>query len=125
MDGNKKWDMWFYAAVDADVPVSIAHLGRSVIRDYWEHGRYMELGEGPYLGADQHHQMMIALGRQKPDLAEAVFMAELAIGAPDQEELDDKVREAEFMYADNNAECFTREWYANVYHLDGCEWRLV
>lgn len=120
------WGIWHSKALAAGVGAALASLGRAVIRDYWQHGRGhdMRAGEGSYLGADQHHAMMIALAKQKPALAKACFAEALAIGAPGEEETQAVARNAEELYADNGIQRHSPQWYEHVYSLDGCVWAL-
>lgn len=120
------WGIWHSKALAAGVGATLASLGRAVIRDYWQHGRDHDerAGEGSYLGADRHHAMMIALAKQKPELAKSCFEEALAIGAPDEEEMEAAVRNAEELYADNSINWHSPQWYEHVYSLDGCVWVL-
>lgn len=120
------WGIWHSKALAAGVGTALASLGRAVIRDYWQHGRDHDerTGEGSYLGADQHHVMMIALAKQKPALAKACFEEALAIDAADEEETEAAVNEAEELYADKSIKRHSPQWYEHVYALDGCVWVL-
>jgi hypothetical protein len=126
MNSENKCDAWQTQASVAGVSADLAQLGRGVIRDYWEHGHYRDelAGEGPYLGADRHHAMMIALALQKPDLAKAVFEFVLGDGSPQEDQLLQELGDAERRYADLTIACGTPDWYARVYALDGCVWDL-
>ena len=125
MDKIEPWGIWHSQALAAGVSAGLAALGRAVVRDYWEHGHNMdeERGDGTFLGADRHHQMMIALAVQKPDLAEAVFNAALANGGPDEDEAQEALDLAE-RWTSTRAQYATPEWYAEVYALEGCKWDL-
>ena len=118
--------LWQSRAIAAGVSFPLASLGRAVIRDYWQHGRdhAERVGEGAYLGADRHHAMMIALARQKPELATACFEAALTVGAADEEAMKAAVSRAEELYADNSIQRLSPAWYEHVYRLDGCVWAL-
>jgi hypothetical protein len=126
MDTIEPWGIWYSKTVAAGVRPELAELGRAVVREYWQHGRDFddERDDGPYLGAHRHHEMMIALAAQKPDLAEAVFNAVLADGAPDEEKIQNALFEVEDRYADNSLGYRSPEWYLHVYSLEGCEWDL-
>ena len=78
------WGIWHSKALAAGVGATLASLSRAVIHDYWQHGRDHDecAGEGAFLDADRHHAMMIALAKQKPELAKACFAEALAFGAP-------------------------------------------
>ena len=124
MTDIEPWGIWHSNALAAGVSIELASLGRAVIRDYWQHGRDHDerVGEGAHLGADRHHAMMIALARQKPDLATACFEEALAAGAPDEDAMAAAVGMVEERYADHSIRRHSPEWYAHVYRLDGCVW---
>lgn len=78
------WDIWHSKALAAGVGATLASLSRAVIHDYRQHGRDHDecAGEGAFLDADRHHAMMIALAKQKPELAKAFFAEALAFAPP-------------------------------------------
>ena len=125
MDDIEPWEIWHAKAISAGVAAELATLGRAVVRDYWQHGRNWEeeQGNGSYLGADRHHAMMIALAKQKPALAKAVFDAALATGTPDEDQMQEALDEAE-RWTGACGDYGTPEWYEQVYALDGCRWDL-
>jgi hypothetical protein len=122
----EKWGKWHSQALSAGVDPRLAELGRRVVRDYWEHGKDQEerAGDGPFLGADRHHQMMIALAKQKPGLAKACFEFALGTGSPQEDELTEALSDAEWLYADNALPRASLEWNASAYALKGCSWDL-
>ncbi len=124
--GVNVWEAWYESAVAQGVRADLAELGRSVIRDYWEHGKHSDelAGDGPFLGADRHHQMMIAIAVQKPELAKALFKAELGNESPQEDELRQAVSDAEETYSVPNVVWRSPEWFGSVYALDGCIWDL-
>lgn len=126
MEHIEVWGKWHSLALAAGVGAEVAALGRSVVRDYWQHGHDQDeaAGGGPHLGADRHHAMMIALAKQKPALAIAVFQHALGQGSPQESELDQALHAAERLFADSTAREGMPEWYQSAYALDGCVWNL-
>lgn len=118
------WGIWHSKALVAGVGATLASLSRAVIHDYWQHGRDHDecAGEGAFLNVDRHHAMMIALAKQKPELAKACFAEALAF-APPEEETEAAANEAEELYADNYIKCHAPQWYEHGY-TDGCVWVL-
>ncbi|MFC3109467.1 hypothetical protein ACFQAT_27925 [Undibacterium arcticum] len=117
------WDQWEQQALKAGVPPELAALGRSVIRDYWQHGKERD-ADMICLGADRHHDMMLALALQKPGLASARFAAELHADTPDGEMFEQQLADVEARYADSASKPHTGAWYKSAYQLQGCEFRL-